>query len=101
MQGLCKCVCAGMLTAVCGLAGCREQSREQPEQQQPMGYSFEQGFPTGDAAQRSYADNDFSRAVQAYHFWYPTVSAEGIFQGARDGGVQDNVGGMILAAGPR
>lgn len=37
----------------------------------------------------------------AYHFWYPTVSAEGIFQGNRDAGIQDNVGGVILAAGPR
>ena len=92
MQRISRCVCAGMLTTVCVMAGCHEQRREQPEQQQPTGYNFEQGFPTGDAAQRSYADNDFSRAMQAYHFWYPTVSAEGIFQGARDSGLQDNAG---------
>ena len=83
------------------MAGCLEKIHKQPEQEQPTGYNFEHGFPAGDAAQRAYADNDFSRAIQAYHFWYPTVSAEGIFQGKRDAGIQDNVGGTISAAGPR
>jgi hypothetical protein len=87
------------MLAVCAV-GCREVSHESAEQQ-PTGYSFERGYPSGDAAQRAYADKDFDRAVVAYHFWYPTVSAEGIFQGNRDVGVQDNVGGVILSAGPR
>lgn len=91
------CVFAVMLLAV---VGCRERTQE-PEQAQPTGYSFEHGYPAGEAAQRAYADNDFSRALQAYHFWYPTVSAEGIFQGNRDLGIEDNVGGGISAAGPR
>ncbi len=101
MQRISRYFCAVMLPVVCAIAGCREQSRQQPEQQQSTGYEFAEGFPTGDAAQRSYADNDFSRAVLAYHFWYPTVSAEGIFQGNRDIGLQDNVGGGLSAAGPR
>ncbi len=100
MHGFSRGVCAGMLMVACLMAGCREEKHE-PEEGQPTGYRFVQGYPAGDTAQRSYADNDFSRAVQAYHFWYPTVSAEGIFQGARDNGMQDNTGGMILAAGPR
>jgi hypothetical protein len=38
--------------------------------------------------------------MQAYRFWFPTVSSEGIFQGNRDIGIQDNVAGGIAAAGP-
>ena len=96
-----RCVCAVMAVAVGAAVGCREEHQVVPEEQQPTGYSFAQGYPAGDAAQRAYADNDFSRAVQAYHFWYPTVSAEGIFQGNRDAGIQDNAGGVILSAGPK
>lgn len=101
MPRLSTCVCAVMLPVVCAVVACREESREPAEQGQPIGYSFEEGYPAHDAAQRAYADTDFGRAVQAYHFWYPTVSAEGIFQGNRDLGIQDNVGGGISAAGPR
>jgi hypothetical protein len=39
--------------------------------------------------------------VQAYRFWYPTVSCEGIFQGGRDIGLVDNVDANMGAAGPR
>src|SRR6185312_10789641 len=89
-----RCVCAVMAVAVGAAVGCREEHQVVPEEQQPTGYSFAQGYPAGDAAQRAYADNDFSRAVQAYHFWYPTVSAEGIFQGNRDAGIQAEAGGV-------
>jgi hypothetical protein len=65
------------------------------------GYRFAAGYPTADGAKSAIADTDFSRAVQAYHFWYPTVSAEGIFQGVREIGLLDNVKGSIGVAGPR
>src|SRR5262249_28991042 len=65
------------------------------------GYTLAQGYPTPDAAQKANDDSDFGRAVQAYRFWYPTVSNEGIFQGNRDIGINDNVAGGVSAAGPR
>jgi hypothetical protein len=68
---------------------------------QNSGYTFAQNYPTADTAKKSYDEVDYQRALQAYRFWYPTVSAEGIFQGNRDIGIQDNVGGGISAAGPR
>jgi hypothetical protein len=40
-----KCVCAVMLPVMWVLAGCREQNRKQPEEGQPTGYSFAQGYP--------------------------------------------------------
>jgi hypothetical protein len=64
-------------------------------------YSFEDGYPTPEAARAAHDDADFQRAVTAYRFWYPTVSCEGIFQGNRDLGIRDNETVAILAAGPR
>ncbi|MFZ0496446.1 MAG: DUF1254 domain-containing protein [Methylocella sp.] len=39
--------------------------------------------------------------MTAYRFWYPAVSAEGIFNGNRAVGIQDNETVGIAAAGPR
>src|SRR5262249_39575085 len=43
----------------------------------------------------------FERAVTAYRFWYPTVSAEGIFEGIRSLGIEDDEAFQIAAVGPR
>src|SRR5215469_2815501 len=102
-----------VLVAVGFLAGCQQQ--QPPPQQQgqkaseqvapapvrPSGYWFVAGYPTGAGAKKAIDDMDFQRAVQAYRFWYPTVSNEGIFQGNRDIGINDNVAGGMSAAGPR
>jgi hypothetical protein len=63
--------------------------------------TFKGGFPTPEQAQAARDDADFQRAVTAYRFWYPTVSCEGIFNGARERGVRDGESMMILSAGPR
>jgi len=62
---------------------------------------FKGGFPPPDAAQQARDDADFQRAVTAYRFWYPTVSAEGVFQGRREAGAKDNETLTVLLAGPR
>ncbi|MGH6643990.1 MAG: DUF1254 domain-containing protein, partial [Bradyrhizobium sp.] len=64
-------------------------------------YELVQGYPTPDTAQRAQDDADFQRAVTAYRFWYPAVSVEGIFNGNRAVGIQDNLAMGIAAAGPR
>jgi hypothetical protein len=64
-------------------------------------YAFKNGFPTRDASQRARDDAEFQRAVTAYRFWYPTVSCEGIFDGNRSLGANDNEGFVVLSAGPR
>jgi hypothetical protein len=64
-------------------------------------YVFERGYPTPDTTQRARDDADFERAVTAYRFWYPAVSAEGIFNGNRAVGIEDNEAMGIAAAGPR
>jgi hypothetical protein len=41
---------------------------------------FEGGFPTPETIQRAYDDADLNRAVQAYRFFFPTVSGLAIFK---------------------
>ncbi len=83
------------------MIGCEQPKAPTVSQTSNTSYTFERGFPSNDAAQKAIDDTDFQRTVQAYRFWYPTVSNEGIFQGNRDTGVNDNVNGGYLAATPR
>lgn len=81
--------------------GCEQPKTPTAAQTSDTSYTFERGYPSGDTAQKAYEDVDLNRAVQAYRFWYPTVSCEGIFQGGRDIGLVDNVDANMGAAGPR
>jgi hypothetical protein len=63
-------------------------------------YEFEHSFPTPDTARTIYDEQDFQRAVEAYRFFYPTVSAEGIFNANRQLGIEDGKGLIVLAAKP-
>lgn len=70
--------------------------------QPPIGeYSFDNGYPAPATARKAYDDADYQRAITAYRFWYPTVSVEGIFNGNRSLGIEDNQGLSIAAASPR
>jgi hypothetical protein len=73
----------------------------QTQRTEAHSYAFEHGFPTRDGTRRAHDDADFERAVIAYHFWYPTISCEGVFDGGRQAGLRDNAGMMIMSAGPR
>jgi uncharacterized protein (TIGR03066 family) len=64
-------------------------------------YQFKGGFPTPRGSKEARDHADFERAVTAYRFWYPTVSCEGIFNGIRKNGINDNEGITILSAAPR
>jgi hypothetical protein len=63
-------------------------------------YPFERGYPAGDSSQRARDDADLERALTAYRFWYPSVSNEGIFNGNREGGLNDNESALAAAVGP-
>jgi len=64
-------------------------------------YAFMGGYPTPQEAQRVRDEQDLQRAVQAYRFFYPTVSMEGVFQGTREAGAPDNKGALIFSGAPR
>jgi hypothetical protein len=68
---------------------------------QPSEGGFTRGFPSPEAARAARDEAGLQRALVAYRFWYPTVSAEGILNGLREVGIEDDRGFAILAAGPR
>lgn len=53
-------------------------------------YKFVGGFPTPETSQKVYDELDLNRAVQAYRFFYPTVSGAGIFRGNQKIGIIPN-----------
>jgi hypothetical protein len=53
-------------------------------------YAFAGGYPTPATVQRAYDDADLNRAVQAYRFFFPTVSGLAIFKGNQAVGVIPN-----------
>jgi hypothetical protein len=65
------------------------------------GEDFKGGFPTPEAAQNARDAADYQRAVTAYRFWYPTVSCEGMINGNRQAGANENQAMMIMACGPK
>jgi hypothetical protein len=63
---------------------------------------FELGFfPAPRTAAETHGEQDLRRALEAYHFFYPTVSMEGIFRGTRKSGAVDNEAAMMVVAQPR
>jgi hypothetical protein len=44
-------------------------------------YEFKGGYPTDETVQYAYKNADLSRAIEAYRFFYPTVSGHAIFKG--------------------
>ena len=63
-------------------------------------YAFERGFPTEDTVKQAYDDADLERAVQAYKFFYPTVSGAAIIRGNEQIGVVPNKVFGILDCAP-
>jgi hypothetical protein len=72
-----------VLSIVGLLAGCQQPNTatQGTAPSASPGYTFERGFPVGDTAQKAYDDADLNRAVEAYRFFYPTVSGSAILKG--------------------
>jgi hypothetical protein len=69
--------------------------------QHVAGYSFEGGFPTPETIQKAYNDADLNRAIQAYRFFYPAVSAAATWNGNLAAGLVPNEVFGILEGNPR
>ena len=63
-------------------------------------YKFERGYPAPSTAERAYNDTDLSRAIEAYKFFYPTMSTESLFQDLF-AGLESKQSGIKFHAGPR
>ncbi len=53
-------------------------------------YEFDGGFPTQETVQRAYDDADLVRAITAYRFFYPSVSAMCVYNGNIGSGMVAN-----------
>lgn len=63
-------------------------------------YQFERGFPLGKTVEQAYDDADLNRAIEAYKFFYPTVSGAAIVKGNEEIGIVPNKVFGILDCGP-
>lgn len=61
---------------------------------------FHNGYPTAPSARRSFDEIDLRRAVEAYRFFYPTVSLEAILRGTGAAGGVPNKAGPLMVAKP-
>jgi hypothetical protein len=62
----------------------------------PGRYEFAGGYPTPETIQRAYDEADLNRAVQAYRFFYPSVSIMATWKGnLRAGMVANTVFGLL------
>ena len=59
-------------------------------------YEFAGGYPTPETVRRAYDEADLNRAVQAYRFFYPSVSIMATWKGnLRAGMVANKVFGLL------
>lgn len=82
-----------LLTAITlvALAGCEQQkAAPSPAENAGHAYSFQLGYPVGNTAQKAYDASDLNRAIEAYKFFYPTVSGHAIFVGNAKLGIVPN-----------
>ncbi len=63
-------------------------------------HRLDHGLPRAGVADDIRDEQLLYRAVEAYRFFYPTVSAEGMCSGIRDLGIEDGKGLMALSARP-
>ncbi|MGO8749466.1 MAG: DUF1254 domain-containing protein [Thermoguttaceae bacterium] len=62
---------------------------------------FERGFPAAGTAEQAYAAADLRRAIEAYKFFYPTISTEAVMQQGLAAGARVNEVGIVMATSPR
>src|SRR5689334_2682635 len=64
-------------------------------------YEVKGGYPTPETVQRVYDQADLNRAIEAYRFFYPTVSGAAIIKGNTDVGIVENKVFSVLDTKPR
>lgn len=86
------------LPVIFWIAGCKSSQPPVPASPQATtggespsaGYTFERGYPAASTAQDAWDASDLNRAVEAYKFFYPTVSGLAIFEGNAKVGIVPN-----------
>jgi hypothetical protein len=63
-------------------------------------YSFARAFPSDETIQQAYDDTDLSRAIEAYKFFFPTISITAVWKGNIRSGIVPNKGFLLLQGNP-
>ncbi|WET02994.1 DUF1254 domain-containing protein [Flavobacterium sp. YJ01] len=67
------------------MAGCKKEAKSTAtstsSSESVSDYEFVGGYPTEATIKKAYDDADLTRAIQAYKFFYPTVSGEALVKG--------------------
>lgn len=63
-------------------------------------YDIQGGFPSAETIRRAYDDADLARAIEAYKFFFPTVSLAATAKGNLAAGLGYNKGFLLLKGGP-
>lgn len=82
------------------LLSCRQTPDSPTNQNSDNTYRFERGYPSGDTAQKAYDDADLNTAIDAYKFFYPSVSILATWKGNEAAGVVSNKSFLILQGSP-
>jgi hypothetical protein len=72
------------------LAGACQTTPDKKTSDKGVGYAFERSYPAASTIQSAFDDSELARAVQAYKFFYPTVSGAAMFKGNAKIGVIPN-----------
>jgi len=92
---------AGAVIAVLLLSGCGQSKQTQTAPSNDAATTFAGGYPTGDTAQKAYDAADLNTAIQAYKFFYPTVSIESTWKGNAEAGLSTNNQFVIMKGSPK
>jgi hypothetical protein len=92
---------AGAVIAVLLLSGCEQSRQTQTAESNEAATTFAGGYPAGDTAQKAYDDADLNTAIQAYKFFYPTVSIESTWKGNAEAGLTTNNQFVIMKGSPK
>jgi hypothetical protein len=63
-------------------------------------YTFHDGYPTPQTARQAYDDADLNRAIEAYKFFYPSVSILATWKGNEAAGAVSNKSFLIMQGSP-
>ncbi|MEG9437774.1 DUF1254 domain-containing protein [Edaphobacter sp. HDX4] len=89
-------------TFVLGLLiiGCEQPKHASTTQTTDAASTFERGYPPADTATKGYDDADLNTAIQAYKFFYPTLSMLAIWEGNARAGMVTNRSFVLMNGSP-
>jgi hypothetical protein len=82
------------------LIGCEQPKTVSTPAANGQTYAFERGYPNADTAQKVYDDADLNTAIQAYKFFYPTVSIAAVWEGNVRAGLTANNSFLLMNGSP-